>query len=254
MISVMKPVLFGLYSGFPEGKLKHWMRTASLSIWSALPRRAFVNEGDCVIQVGTPDPEMVRYTMSIVGPKGRVLVMEPVEENFRRICADETIANAENVTIVQRAAWSRREELSFTVSKSKFDGKIAVDDVVHDNDYVEDNYVDSQTVQADTLDNIFEEFDIDHADYVEMHINGAELEALKGMKSSIARVSRIHLKGHAIMSDTGDPINKPIAEHLRQCGFKTKIAARSKARTEAAEAADWSWRAGDVYGARLGQN
>ena len=241
----------GLFGRFPEGRLKHAIRVAPLGFFSSLPRRAFINTGDLVLQVGAASPLTVHYVLDIVGPFGSVIVIEPERDNIHRLTSDARIAAASNITIVEKAAWRCRELLSFTVSKSSYDHKIEIPGIVHDNDYVEGNYCGTQSVQADTVDNILEELDVRHVNYAEIHVNGAELEVLRGMTNSLDFVDRIHLKGHSLDTTSNEPINKSLVDFLKNRNFVTKIAASSVARSEANEAASWDRRAGDVYGARI---
>lgn len=238
-----------LYGFVPEGRMRHVLRGLALHAGLTLPRRALVNRGDCVLQVGTPSPETVRYYLELVGPTGRVIVVEPEEANFCRLAADPVIAAAPNATLLRRAAWSRQERLALTVSRSAVDHKVEVPGIVHDNDYVQDNYCGTQLVQADTVDNILDELAVPRVDYAEIHVNGAELEVLEGMHRALPRTLRLHVKGHALLKDTGEPINRQISRVLRERGFRTVVGARTKARDEAV-ARSWAYRAGDVYAAR----
>lgn len=238
-----------IYDRVPEGRIRHWLRTLMGRVTGKIPRRGLVNLGDYVLQVGTPSPATIHHYLDIVGPEGRVIVVEPEDENFARLSADPIITDAANVTLLQRAAWCRREHLSFTVSKSKYDHKIAVPDVSHDNDYVPDNYRECVLVQADTVDNMLAELGITRVDYAEIHVNGAEVEVLHGMAESLGFTARLHVKGHALVKETGEPINKQISALLHKRGFRTVICARTKARDDAATSG-WRTRAGDVYAAK----
>lgn len=245
----LKSLAIGLYGLIPEGRFRHVVRLLTIRAGMTLPRRVLVNRGDCVLQVGTPSPETICHYLELVGLTGRVIVVEPEENNFNRLAADPVIARAQNATLVRRAAWSRRECLALTVSKSEVDHKVEVPDIVHDNDYVPDNYVGTQMVQADTVDNILDELGLDRVDYAEIHVNGAELEVLRGMTKALLRTARLHVKGHAVRKGTGEPINLKISWLLHERGFRTAICARSKARDDAV-AQGWTYRAGDVYAAR----
>jgi FkbM family methyltransferase len=242
-------VLVGLYVLIPEGQLKHLLRLLAFRVNKGLPRGALVNRGDCVLQVGTPSPETIQYYMEMVGPTGRVIVVEPEKANYNRLTSDPVIAGAQGVTVLRRAAWSCREQMTLTVSKSEVDHKLEVSGIVHDNDYVPDNYCGTQTVQADTIDNILHELEVDRVDYAEIHVNGAEVEVLRGMTHALDRTKRLHVKGHALLQETGQPINRQISRMLRERGFRTFIGPRSKARDDAV-AHGWRSRSGDVYASR----
>ena len=130
-----------MYGVIPEGRPKHVIRVAAMKLSGELPKRAFVNQGEVVVQVGTPSTGMVRYLLELVGPSGQVIVIEPEAKNFRNLESDSVIAAARNVVLVKKGAWSRRGKLELTVSKDEADHKIAIPGIVHDNDYVPGNYV-----------------------------------------------------------------------------------------------------------------
>lgn len=245
----MKSPLIGLYNCIPEGSIRHWLRLLVVKAGKDLPRRAMVNRGDCVLQVGTPSVEVIHHYLEIVGDKGRVIVLEPETQNFVRLSTDPIISKAQNVSLLQRAAWNKKEILALTVAKHDWDHKISVPSVVHDNDLVENNYTNTEEVQADTIDNILDDLGVKHVDYAEIHVNGAEVEVLRGMTKALDYTTRLHVKGHAVMKESGEPINKQIDQMLRERGFRTIICASTKARSKAVESV-WRIRAGDVYGSR----
>jgi len=245
-----KKNLLAWFSKLAEGPVKRGLRATAMSIWPVIPKRFLINWGDNVLQVGTPSPETIRHYLEIVGPGGRIVVVEPEESNYRRLSDDPVLAAAANVTIVQRAAWSERGMLELVVSKSAVDHKIAVPGIVHDNDLVPDNYRGVQSVLADTVDGILNELNVPHIDYAEIHVNGAEIEVLRGMSHSLENTSRLHIKGHARFEETGEAINERIVEFLNARGFTSKIGVCTKAREEAAGTASWHSRAGDVLAVR----
>jgi FkbM family methyltransferase len=175
-------------------------------------------------------------------------VVEPERHNFQQLADDEVLRGAPNLHLVKKAAWSSKARMDLIVSQDPADHKIEVSDISHDNDFVPGNYVGTESVDADTVDNIAADFEMPVPDFVEIHVNGAELEVLKGMPRTLANTKRIHVKGHAIETETKQPINVHVEKILNENGFRTIVARPSAARDEAT---DWGKRAGDVYGARF---
>jgi len=243
-------IAISTFSSIPETALKHWIRTIALSFSWMPTERFFVNRDDTVLLVGTPSSDKVKYVANIIGKEGRLIVVEPEEDNFRSIHEDKTIQNAANIKLINKAAWSKKENITFIISKNPFDHRIDLPEIIHDNDFVKDNYIARQEVEADTIDNIISELNIDHIDFAVVHVNGAELEVLKGMKNTLSKISRIHVKGHPKFAESNQPINTAVASALAQRGFKTKISRGSDARPEAISAAQWLRRDGDVYGSK----
>lgn len=235
------------FERIPQGGIKEAVRRCAMKLLPGLPLRAFLEPGSVYVLVGTPSPKKVASAARIVGPKGRVIVFEAERKNFERIKEHLDTAGVSNVTAMQRAVWSSRGIVNLTVSKSQFDHKVNVPDVMHDNDFVPDNYVGVEQVQSDTLDNLLADLGVDRPDFIEFHVNGAELEILKGMPKLLQQPLRLHIKGHARFKDSGQPINTQIVTELERHGFKTCIGRRTKAREEAE---GWGYRAGDVYAVR----
>lgn len=238
--------LHSLWSLLPEGHVKHFIRSIILSRESHPNRRLFINRGDTVFQVGATNSSLIEWTVSIIGSDGKIVVIEPEERNFARITSSSLLSKDPRVTLLNRAAWSRREHLMLTVSDNPVDNKIAIDNVLHDNDFVPNNYVREQATQADMIDNIADELGINSIDFAEIHVNGAELEVLKGMVKMLPATCRLHIKAHALIGDERTPLNQPIREFLETRGYKTVITVSSEARQEAVDAG-WAERSGDLY-------
>lgn len=241
-----KNVLYLIWSLFPEGRVKHLIRSVALSRDWYPNRRLFVNRGDVMFQVGVTRPSIIEWTLSMIGDEGKVVVIEPENRNFARISASSCLTEDPRVTLLNRAAWSRRELLMLTVSDNPVDNKIAIEGILHDNDFVPDNYVAEQEIQADTIDNVAEELGITSIDFAEIHVNGAELEVLKGMVRMLPSTHRLHIKAHALIGEDRVPLYEPIRVFLQDRGFRVVVTAPSEARQEAV-AAGWKERAGDLY-------
>ena len=236
------------YGMIPEGRVKHMLRGAASRINGELSKRYYVNSGDVAVQVGTPSVGTVRYLIDLVGPQGHVVVIEPEAANFRRLSEDPVIAGGQNVTLLNKGAWSSRGKLLLTVSKEEADHKIAVEGVIHDNDLVPGNYVGTQEIEVDTVDNMLEEVNCSKVDFVEIMVNGAELEVLKGMPRVCQQRVRLRIKAHAKLAESGEDIGQQIFDLLETRGFRTVRARQTAARKEAV---GWGGRAGDIYAARF---
>ena len=233
-----------IYSLLPEGAPRHALRRAALTRVPNLSKRMFVNPGDTVVQVGTPSPENMRNTLGWIGPKGRLVIVEPEDGNLERLRADAEL-NDPRVTILNKGAWSEPGRLDLTVSGDGFDHKIAIAEIDHDNDLVPNNYVSTQSIEVDTIDNIARELDLNHIDFIEISVNGAEFEVMKGMTESLAHISRIYVRAFARYKDTGASIRDDVENMLKERGYSTVITCPSAARDP-----QWGVREGDVYGYR----
>ena len=211
-----------------------------------IPREFMIARGDITVAVGIPYYNTIKRFSLAVGPRGRVIVIEADEGN--RVRLEELIRadGLENISIIGKAAWSQPGECRFLLAKRDEDHRIENADIIIDNDLREElesgSYQDYVTVETSTIDIMMEEAGVDHIDYIEITVNGAEYEVIKGMSSILNRTSIIFAKGHVREQATGKPINIPITEFLKGQGFNTAITIPSKSVVK-----EWGMRQGDVY-------
>ena len=230
----------------PQSPVKEAIKLRLLAFQNHLPWRLQVNPGETAIQVGTPNPRTVGRFSRGVGAAGRVIIVEAEPGNAERLRQSLPGLPYPNVTIVNTAIFSSKGRMRLVLSPFKGDHKIAVDGILHDNDYRPENtYEQSVEVETDTLDGIVDSLGLRRVDFVSITINGAEIEALKGAERLLERRPlRIYVKAHARHAD-GTPINETIMAMLRARGFTV---CRTRGEPAAGTNPQWTMRDGDVYG------
>lgn len=216
-----------------------------LKIRPLIPRELIIRPRDITVAVGIPYLGTIRrFSKAATG--GRVIVIEADEDN--RMLLENGIHDEDmkNVQVIGKAAWSSSGEISFLLAKRPEDHRIENAEILIDNDLREEQesgfYRERVTVQASTIDQMMQEVGAERIDYIEITVNGAELEVIKGMGEILSRTAVIFAKGHVIDKETGEPLNKAIAEYLRGYGFTTVITMPSKSVVD-----EWGSRQGDVY-------
>jgi hypothetical protein len=128
------------------------------------------------------------------------------------------------------------------------DHKIAAEGIIHDNDFRPENtYEDQVAIPVDTIDNIMAEAGLDHVDYLDVKVNGAELEVLKGSERALRSPSiRVFAKAHARYED-GTPINRDILAFLADHGLEAIV---TRGEPAVGTNPNWTVRDGDVFGYR----
>lgn len=230
----------------PEGKLKNHIRTWVLKFQFNLPAYLAINRGDVAMQVGTPNPSLLRRFSRAVGPNGFVVVVEADEENAARLQESLASLRWKNVAIVKKGAWSAAGTLNFSRSPAfPGDHKIAINEIVHDNDLRPENEkYEEAPIEVDTLDNIAAANGLERLDYLSITVNGAELEVLRGAEQMLSEMRpRVFSKAHARHRD-GTPLNVPIREFLGRFGYVTF---RTRGEQTVGNDPDWKRRDGDVY-------
>lgn len=238
-----------LTRSLPEAQWKHCVRLIIYKFKPFLHKEFLVNRGDIAVLVGSPRPDIVETTLRIVGPKGRVVLIEADPTNIKTHKAHFELHPYPNLDIVPRALSSERGRGIFLLASAAMDHRLLIDGIDMDNDYIADNYyVDQIEVPIDTMDSVAAELQLNRIDYIEITVNGAELYVLKGMTAMLSQTQRLFVKAHAIKKDTGKPLSHEIVPFLRARGFETFITkpSQSSAMTKA-----WGLRQGDVYAWRI---
>lgn len=154
----------------------------------------WLGPGDKAVQIGCAEwlldfgVSQALIMSTIVGASGHVLVIEPDPQNvsaLRRYIKKNKISN---MTVIQKAAWSEKRMMKFTVYGDRSSSNVITD--IRYRDY-DQTFIDTDNVRntgeieicADTIDNIVRELGY-HPDFVNMTINGAEYEALLGLEKS----------------------------------------------------------------------
>lgn len=232
----------------PGRRLNHLVFLAIFKLLGSGPEELLIDEGDSAIMVGSPNPEQVHRFASLTGAEGTVLFIEPHPDN----AASLRTASSEYdyVTVIEKGVWSSKgtQELMLAHPNHPGDNKIPVNGIQHDNDYRKENYNESIEIDVDTLDNIVEENHI-QPDFIEIAVNGAELEVLRGLTNTLeAYLPRLFVKGHPREEGTGKPINTRIVDLLHEHGYQAVIGAATEPTVGDSE--EWTRRDGDVYGWR----
>mgnify|MGYP002632888772 CR=1 FL=1 len=217
---------------------------------SFLPKELMILKGDTIVQVGTHKQETVSRIAKAIGKNGRAVIIEASKENFDYLNDYVSDCGWTNISLVNKAASNKREALTFLVSKILSDHRLEDDNILHDNDLRDGGYERTEVVQADTVDNILDELDINSIDYIEITVNGAELKVLEGMKKTMKNTKRIYTKSFAIDQLKQKVIANDILEILKTNGFIFFIGKPSKSVLNES----WGERSGDIYAFRGNQN
>jgi FkbM family methyltransferase len=181
-----------------------------------------IHAGDCVVQVGMNNPDNIIRLSRCAGSRGRVVLIEGDAQNVQKIRGLIAQRALPNVEIIHSGAWSVRTRLRFKIAEHPDDNRIDRDGVSMPQETCHDIYTDALVVEVDTLDHLLAERGIGSVDYLEVTVNGAELEVLHGAESMLTRTKRIFTAGRARLRD-GSPINGSICRFLEKRGFQTVV-------------------------------
>lgn len=164
--------------------------------------------GAVVVDAGANIGGFTIQAAKMVGPEGRVISIEPDSLNRKTLRKNIEANKLENVIIVEKGLWSKKDKLKFFSSHRPGEHSL-----------IEDNAINKgirkvTELEVDTLDNILEELGIEKAGYVKMDIEGAEAEAIKGCEN-LLKQDGVYWAVEADHEFNGKTAYAEVAEYFR---------------------------------------
>jgi FkbM family methyltransferase len=162
-----------------------------------IPRR-----NEVVIDAGAWTGHFSLVAARLVGPKGKVVAIEPQKAMCDRLTQRFQRLGLKNITVVNVGLFDRTSELA--VSKNPSPGFNVFEVVTQDKD--------SEKVSLRTLDETLAALGIQQVHFIKMDIEGAELEALAGARSLLSKmhpsiaIASYHLREGATTSSRVEKI------------------------------------------------
>ena len=207
---------------------------------NGIPREINIPQGARVVQVGMWRlPNALRLARAI-GPSGRGLLVEASEEHATKISDEFGRRGLEHMTVVHAAGWYENGELELKESDEPSGNQVTGVPLQIPKEFTGRTFV----VPARRLDDVAREHDLLHPDYVEVTVNGAEMDVLRGMPTLLSATNRILVAG--MMRDSaGTAANLEVERYLKEYGFQTQVSRRGRTVSE-----QWGRVDGHVFGYR----
>ena len=133
--------------------------------------------GNIVVDAGASGSGIATMCFSkLVGDTGKVIALEPDKKNFQVLEQNLKLNDVKNVIALNKGLWSREETLSFDSGMGESSS------VSFTNEHDGGNRVNIACVD---LDHLLKDLGVQGVDFIKMDIEGAEIEALEGMKSTL---------------------------------------------------------------------
>jgi FkbM family methyltransferase len=153
--------------------------------------------GNVLIDVGAYVGAYTILGALAVGPRGKVVAMEPDVVNRLQLQNNLALNEISNCIVIPNAAWSRSGKVGW---------QRGAEPVWH----AIQEELKSGSVEAVRVDEVISEQALDRVDWIKMDIEGAELEALKGAENTLARFKpRLFIEVH----NTTEAIRKFLDSH-----------------------------------------
>lgn len=133
-----------------------------------------LRRGETVIDCGAYIGEFTLYAAKAVGPTGRVVAFEPDPAIYKRLAANIALNGIGNVTLLNKGVWSSPGSLKFVGDSVKGYSFMAAE-----------NDATAIDVPVVSLDEELGRLGVTKVDFIKMDVEGAELEAIKGMAGTL---------------------------------------------------------------------
>jgi FkbM family methyltransferase len=165
-----------------------------------------------ILHVGAHDCEEIKdYELFL--PRNKILWIEALKDKV-----DSCIQKYPDLLIEQAVVYDKYETVKFNISNSTMSSSI-FDLGLHENYYPHINYVESFYTDTKMLKDIIYKYDI-HYNFLSLDIQGAELNALKGMDDYLDKVEYIYTEVNCDYVYKGCPLIDEIDEYLKKFNFE----------------------------------
>lgn len=192
-----------------------------VSLWSTLQKNFVaglyekhykLKRGDIVIDAGAHIGTFSIKAAKIVGPEGLVIAIEPDSSNLSFLKRNLEENKLNNMVIIPKGIWSREDKLMLHLSSST-EGHGFYQGDAKENESTE--------VEVNTIDNMLREMGIKKVNFIKMNIEGAEVEALKGMDNTLGDNDvKVAIEAHHIVG--GQKACEIVRPQLENMGFQVQ--------------------------------
>jgi FkbM family methyltransferase len=153
--------------------------------------------------------------VSEMNPNGKIIAVEAEKANFEMLKLNLKSNNVNNVLPLNNALWNKKRKME--MDTTNLQANSLVEGIVESTD--------KQTVECITIDEIVRSKCLKKVDFVSLTLNGAEVEALDGMKETLSLYRpRLRLAGWYYRGN--DPIWKISSEKLKRFNYKVVVGKR----------------------------
>lgn len=222
---------------FPEGSVCNFLRKFLFMVEDPIRHdpSCFVRPGENVVFAGMWRAETLdAWARQIragankdVKKDGQLIVIEASPKSCEILRFEAERRMLDNVRIINSGLWSEPKELIFQI-KRMTDANIVKDTGTYkkssgkDRNYdAIENPVEEIRINADTLDNLLRDLDIDKIDHIHITIGGSEVEAVKGMKKILSRKNfRLYCRSIRNYEESNEALSSVVKKLLEEGGMK----------------------------------
>jgi FkbM family methyltransferase len=175
---------------------------------------ALLRPGQTVVDVGANIGYNTLYAAKVVGPSGRVIAIEPAQDNLTYLYANIFANQLRQVSILPYAAGSRREIKQFFLR-----GEASAV-----NSLYEDNFYHPITASVEVLTVPLDDLIAGTPDLVKIDVEGGELEVLQGMhRLLMSPTLRLIVEWHPTLQQAAGYAADALPRRLLDLGFTVTL-------------------------------
>jgi FkbM family methyltransferase len=179
--------------------------------------RDYLQHDMAVIDVGANEGVYTLFAASRVGPKGRVVAVEPSSRELIRLRKNLDINALGNVLVAESALGEEAGEVDLAVAEPSHAGQNTVGRSVSNPKVTTESI---ERVRVQTLDEVVSEARLRRVDFIKIDAEGAELNVLRGARRTLERFTPVlqleiepaALAHHGVTSDN-------VTEELTERGY-----------------------------------
>lgn len=172
-----------------------------------------IRKGDIVVDGGAYTGTFATIASKMSGDEGKVIAFEPDTENHKKLLANIKLNGLKNVIVIPKGLWSSDTSLPFRDAHNPGSSFIFDEPGT-------DAVVDLPVV---SLDRELERLGIDKIDFLKMDVEGAEIEAIKGARSILAKSDpKLAIASYHILA--GQETSHEVERLLGEMGYVAETA------------------------------
>lgn len=183
--------------------LGHFLNTHS-KVWE---KYFNVEKDDIVIDIGA---YVGSFCISSSNLAKTIIAIEPNPDAFQ--CLKLNLKNNNNVILINKGVWNESKKMEFYVDRKYPIANSLV---------IPPDSCNKIEIEVDSLDNIISSYNFEVINFIKMNIEGAEIEALRGMKDTLLKTEKITMDAHHIRD--GNWTIPKVVEILKEFNFEIQI-------------------------------
>lgn len=173
--------------------------------------KAALKAGDVVFDLGSYCGASSWAFSKAVGSQGRVISLEPDSENFQALNKNIKLHSLQNVTPVNKGIWS-------STTKLYFQGEGNMGSAIKSILGRESNVYEVDVI---SLDDMCQEYEVTHVEFIKMDIEGSEVEVLDSASDFLRRYKpRLIIEPHFI---NGQINTNLVCDALEKAGYSSEV-------------------------------